>query len=702
MDVSLRLRLFRLTLALGLVAAGILIAWRLTGPWGSYVADLPELQEHGVLRVTVPPEPIAFLPREAEPVGRNRAIARGLADALGLELRLIPVADRLRMLELLREGDADIIAADLTRTPSRREHVEFSRPYRYVDELLIVPEGAGIPTSLEGLAGVTVCVRTGTSYAETLERLREEGIGVEIRRHDPDTATDRIVEVVAEGGCPATVVDSHLWQALAPEFPRLTVSVRLERNRPIALALHPDAERLGEAVDNYLTESALTGHREDRFTDDLPGLRERGRLRMITRNNAATYFIHRGKQVGFEYDLLKRYANGRGLQLDVVIPAGHDALIDALLEGRGDVIAAAMTVTPERARRVTFTRPYMTVEELVVVRPPMADEITRPADLADRTVAVRSGSSYEENLEDLRRRLDIALEIERIEADVETEEILAGVEAGRWDISVADSHIFAVERNYGLAVSAPFALTSSNLAWAVRPDNPELLADLNRYLSRSHRGLHYNMARRRYFEQTAFGDHPGDPERPTQLSTGRISPWDDLLRRYGARYDLDWRLLASLMYQESRFDPDRVSWAGAVGLMQLMPRTGRELGISPERLRSPERSIEGGARYLRRMIDRFSDLADPEMRIRLGLASYNAGHGHIADARRVARRLGRPDDEWAGALAEILVWLERRPDVYRFTRYGYCRCTEAVQYVEQIIARYDAYASAIPLRAAAE
>lgn len=647
------------------------------------------------LRAIVPPEPFAFLPRRGEPVGRDRQVARGVAESLGRKLRSVPMQDPERMIERLLFGEADLVAAGLAVTRERRKRIAFSLPYLHVDELVVAGPDVVVEHP-EDLTGLDVCVRRATGEAASLARLVDEHPGIVVRPLPPDTRLERLMVFLDRGACDAVALDSAAWSAVdaagGAAGGRADPVVRpvhtLREDRPVAVALRPGDEELRRRVDAYLTEEALAIREREPATGDLPAIEERRTLRVLTRNNSMTYFIHRGRQLGFEYELLRRFAAEHGLRLEIVIPPRHEDLIPWLEEGRGDVIAAAMTVTPERARRVAFTRPYLEVEEVVVVR--AGDPAERLADLAGRTVHVRRSSAFYPRLVALREGVEF--EIETAPEDVETEEILARVEAGEWDVAVADSNLLAAELRHGRKLEAAFSLGSGRLAWAVREDNPKLLATLDEYLEAQPGSRFFNVLRRKYFENRRMLERGRSTWRSDR--SGRLSPWDDVVREAAARHSLDWRLVAAVMYQESRFDPRSRSWAGAVGLMQLMPATAQSLGVDD--LRDPKQSIRAGAAYLRWLLDRFGRDLPLAARLRFALASYNVGYEHVRDARRLAERMGWSPDVWEGSVARALALLEQ-PEYHREARFGYCRGRSAVAYVREVERLYRVYAEHVPL-----
>jgi membrane-bound lytic murein transglycosylase F len=674
--------------ALGVCALAVVSAGGCGGEEAPGAPSAPQ-DDRPALRVIVRPDPVEFLPRNAEPVALDREIAAGLAERLDRRLELIVEEDYAEMLDRLVAGEADVVAASVTVTPERAERVAFSRPYLHVDERLLMPSDADAPESVEQLAGLEVCVRSGSSYEQTLRGLQEEGVAVVVTTRPEDVATERIIEQVADGVCPATLVDSHYWSALESFYETVRPVLTVAPNRPIALALPPGADELRRIANEWLVEHALTGDRERVYRDDLPGLEQRGRLRVITQNSAATYFLHRGRSFGFEYELLERFAKKQGLRVEIVIPPDAEQMIPYLLEGKGDVVAALMAITPERAADVSFTRPYLFVDEVVVAR--TGDDVAGPADLAGRTLHVRASSSYYEALVALRETVP-DLQIETVPEELRTEEILARVDEGEWDLTVADETLLHIEQTYGRDLEATFPLTERReIAWAVRPDAEHLRAALDGYIEREYRGLFYNMRKRRYFESRKHIAEARDEWRSDV--SGQISPWDEMVREQAEKLGLDWRLVLAQMYQESGFEPDRRSWAGALGLMQVLPRTARAVDVDDPR--SPRGSIIAGTRYLRRMIDRFDPKLPLAVRYRFGLAAYNAGYGHVSDARRLARERGLPADRWYEAAEESMLLLED-PQYHRKARYGYCRGSEPVRYVREIEARYRRYLRHVP------
>ena len=198
------------------------------------------------------------------------------------------------------------------------------------------------------------------------------------------------------------------------------------------------------------------------------------------------------------------------------------------------------------------------------------------------------------------------------------------------------------------------------------------------------------MAKNKYFKNKR---HAKKAIASNASVTGQISPYDATIKKYASKYSLDWRLLSAQAFQESRFNPLAKSWVGARGLFQVMPATGAEMGFT--KLENPDVGTHAGVKYMRRMVDRFDPSLPYRQRIRFALASYNAGYGHVMDARRLAAKRGWDPDRWFGNVEKAMILLEQ-PRYYRKARYGYCRGSEPVQYVSNIQLLYDNYVKLFP------
>ncbi len=423
---------------------------------------------------------------------------------------------------------------------------------------------------------------------------------------------------------------------------------------------------------------------------DLDSIRARDTLRVLTRNSSVTYFLHRGREMGFEYELVKRFADELGVNLKMIAPPSWDDLIPWLLEGKGDMIAAQMTVTARRTGQVSFTAPYNIVHQVVLNRVE-DDSICTPAALKGRRVHVRKGSSYYRRLVELNRELGDSILIVPVPEYYETEYIIQLLMDRLVDVTVADENIARMEQTHYDSLRVNCRISDrQDIAWAVRPGADSLLSAANAYIRDiygSGRSAFYNIIYRRYFDHAGHYGRFKESHESVRYE-GRISPYDDILARNAHRYGFPFELVAAQAYQESRFNPRAESWAGAQGLMQLMPRTAEELGV-----RDPHdigQNVEAAVRYLRRLYDRFDEDLEDLDRLAFALASYNVGYSHVRDARTLCREDDLDPNRWRGNVEWMLLNLSRRV-YYSRVPAGYARGHEAVNYVNSILSRAETY-----------
>lgn len=660
-------------------------------PVPTYVetGDLDAITGRGQLRILVAShEQLDHLPRQGFPLDHELQVARDFAEHQGLEPVIVQLDRHSEVLPALLEGRGDLAVDRLEATEALKDKVSFSIPLAHTREQL-VGRATDTVDRPEDLAGRTIVVRRSSPFWATVEALVAEHPQIELQPAPESLDDEQIIHEVAAGRYDLTVAEEDLLRAVGHYQDDVAALLDLTEPRPVAWAMRPDADQLHAAVDKFLNEAELSRAHPKIYREDLPALKQRRVLRILTRNSAATYFLHRGELMGFELELWRRFAEEQGLRLQVVVPPGRDDLIPWLKEGRGDVVAAGLIVPDRVDPELTWSSPYHEATELVVGRPDALPESVQQ--LAGRTIAVRRSSAHWGTLEALQAQ-GIALKIEAAPEDLETEEILGRVASGEYDLTVADSHIVAIEHAHHLPVATAFALGEPRPhGWAMRAGDAQLSAAVDAFARGLHGTAFYNIVRKRYFE-----DERRIQENTEQRSDlgGQLSPYDPLVQRYADQYGFDWRLIVSQMYQESHFDPEARSWVGAEGLLQLMPATAEEVGFSD--VTEPEAGIHAGVKYLDRVRDRFEPELSIEDRTWFTLASYNAGAGHVIDARRLAERQGLDPDRWFGHTETAMLMLAKHEHA-RNARHGYVRGTEPVNYVRRIRNRYRAYTAATEL-----
>ena len=377
-----------------------------------------------------------------------------------------------------------------------------------------------------------------------------------------------------------------------------------------------------------------------------------------------------------------------------------------LQQGKCDLLALNLTVTKERSSKVQFTIPHSHTRQVLVQRRPkrwwvMHREVLEKSllrnqlDLAGKTVYVPRNSSYAARLHHLSDEIGDSIHIVETEDDFET--LISKVSHGDIEYTICDENIARVNQTFFRNIDINTAISfPQNLAWAIRKKHSRQLLDtLDLWLIRFKRTTTYALIYNKYFKNPKSGKMAGSGL--IYSENGILSPFDTILQRLSDSIDWDWRLLASLVYQESMFHPDTVSWAGAIGLMQLMPGTAKQYGIT--RHSPPIKNLEAGVQYLKWLEKMFQNkVQDPAERIKFVLASYNAGAGHVLDARSLARKYNRNPEVWDEDVAEFIL-KKSNPKYYLdpVVKYGYCRGREPYNYVREILSRYQDYKNIIAL-----
>lgn len=435
---------------------------------------------------------------------------------------------------------------------------------------------------------------------------------------------------------------------------------------------------------------------------DLEQIRERGYINALVDNNSVSYFIYRGQSMGYEYELLNSFAKHIGVDLKIQVTSGIDRAIEQLNDGAGDIIAFPLTVTRERTRHVAFSNPHYTTHQVLVQRKPdnwrqmTLDNINRslirnPIDLIGKEVHVLAGSSFETRLKHLSEEIGGDINIIRDSLSPESEALIRRVAMGEIPYTVADNTMARINASYYPDLDIETRLSvEQQVAWATRHSSPELLTAMNTWLALIKKEPTFMVIYNRYFKspRTSVIRMKSDY---SSMGGNMLSPFDSLIRKGATTLGWDWRLLASLIYQESRFLPSSESWAGARGLMQLMPGTAREFGAFD--LDDPRQSIAAGVGFLKFLDNYWKDkILDREERLKFVLASYNVGLSHVADARRLAAKHGKDPALWYDHV-EYFLSRKSDPEYYRdsVVTAGYCKCEEPIDYVREILSRYQEY-----------
>jgi membrane-bound lytic murein transglycosylase MltF len=399
---------------------------------------------------------------------------------------------------------------------------------------------------------------------------------------------------------------------------------------------------------------------EQRWTGDLQQIRQQRRLiRVLVSYSDTNFFVMRGKYRGLEYELLREYGRflnrqppKHKIKTNIVFRAiPFERLIPALREGRGDIAAAGLTITPERRKLVAFTTPYITnINEIIVTSKP-AQGLKGLNDLAGRKVHVVAGSSYVQHLKRLNEQFkrDGLKPVNIVQADknLEAEDVLQMVNSGIFELTVVDHHIADLWSKVltDLVLRKDLVLNSGGkIAWAVRKENPELLASLNKFVKKHGQGtLLGNILIKRYYKDKRWIHNP-----ITAAEQKKLDKLKTLFKKYAKKYDFDWLKIAAIAYQESGFDQSKKNVTGAIGMMQILPSTAADHNIKISDVNDLENNIHAGVKYLGFLRKRY--FSDPHIssadRVDFTVAAYNAGPAKINALRREAVKLNLDPSKW--------------------------------------------------------
>ena len=431
---------------------------------------------------------------------------------------------------------------------------------------------------------------------------------------------------------------------------------------------------------------------------DLTDIKKKGELRALVDYSTTSYFLYRGRPMGFEYELLSRFCKSQELELSIIPITDLSSVMDSLNNFKGDLIAANLTKTKRRLEHVAFTKALIRTKQVLVQRNEKNEEgfISHLDELEGKEIFVPRGSSFYARLASLSDEIGGEIHAMETAQNVTVEELISKVSNKEIDYTIADEHVAKINKAYFRNIHIKNAISlEQQLGWAVRKSSPELLAVINEWLNKFKKTTDYRVIYLKYYGNTTLYKSRMNSDFFT-AKCGCISPYDDLIKDFAEDIDWDWRLLTSLIYQESGFDPNSASWAGAQGLMQLMPETAAEYGL--DSTANPQDNIEAGVEYLKWLEVQFEEkVADSLERRKFVLAAYNVGLGHIFDAMRLAEKYELNPQMWKDNVAEMIL-KKSNPTYYRdeVVHYGYCRGTETYKYVNEIYSRFEHYKNVTP------
>lgn len=423
--------------------------------------------------------------------------------------------------------------------------------------------------------------------------------------------------------------------------------------------------------------------------NDLELIKDSGELVVLTLYSSTSYFIYRGQEMGFQYELSKQFAESLGLKLRIEVAKNVKELIQKLLSGKGDMIAYNLPITKELKDSLIYCGEDVITHQVIVQRNNKGKPLTDVTELIGKDVYVKPGKYYD-RLVNLNNELGEGIKIHKVTNDsITVEDLMTQVAQGKIEYTVADNDLARLNKTYYPNLDVDLSISfDQRSSWAVRKDCPELAAVANRWHKENLTSAAYTASMKRYFEiskRRAYSPILSYKE-------GKISLYDHLFKKHSKKIDWDWRLLASLAYTESNFDPNVVSWAGARGLMQLMPATARAMGVPRGQEQNPEESIKAAVKYIAVTDRSLNMIPNKQERINFILASYNAGLGHIYDAMALAEKYGKNKYVWKNNV-ENFILLKSNEEYFTdpVCKNGYFRGIETYNFVREIVERYESY-----------
>ncbi|MGL4781261.1 MAG: transglycosylase SLT domain-containing protein [Bacteroidales bacterium] len=424
---------------------------------------------------------------------------------------------------------------------------------------------------------------------------------------------------------------------------------------------------------------------------DLPQIVAKDTLTVLTLYGSTSYFNYKGDDMGYDYELAKDFAESLGLHLKVVVGQNIHKLQEMLLKGEGDLIAYEIPEVSSYKDSLIFcgrkTENYQVLVQKVKKDKPLIKDVT---ELIGDSVYIMKDTRFDSRLQNLNEELGGGINIVYIDQDsIVTEDLIEMVSKNEIPFTVADNELAKLNKTYYNDIDISVKISfPQRLAWAVRWDSPILADTLNKWFDENQKKQSYRSIAKRYFEQS---------KRPIGLpilsiSKNKISIHDPLFKTLTKGTTWDWRLLASIAYQETRFDSSQVSWAGALGLMQIMPRTAKAMKANMGKIKENHENIRTSIKVLEVLNESFKNIPDPNQRLKFVLGAYNAGAGHVKDAQALAKKYGKNPLIWDDNVEKFIL-LKRLPEYYSdpVVKAGYLRGSETYNYVREVSKRFDYY-----------
>ncbi len=429
--------------------------------------------------------------------------------------------------------------------------------------------------------------------------------------------------------------------------------------------------------------------REARYSD-LEQILMSDTLRVVTLSRSTSYFDYKGTEMGYEYELAQRLANHLKVHLKVSTARDVAQMFEMLNNREVQLIAYPVTISNERKEQFEFVDHTFKSKQVLVQQKnkKKSSMIKEAMDLIGLEVYVVENSKYHKHLLKVDDEIGGGILIQTVSNEEDEETLIEKVSKGEIMYTVADDNIALINKTYYSNIDISTDMShSQQSAWVVRKGSMDLKDTISNWFREIQGDFTQQYLHNKYFQKNksyAKGT-------PKYINSKKISDFDLLFKKYASVVAWDWKLLASVAYQESRFNPEAKSWAGASGLMQLMPNTAQRFGVDSTEIQNPEQNVKAAVKYLCVMDDVFKYIENPEERVKFILAGYNAGVGHVRDAMALAEKHGKNPDKWSDV--SVFVKMKAKPEFFNdpVVRHGYLRGEETERFVSEIMLRYKEY-----------
>lgn len=410
-------------------------------------------------------------------------------------------------------------------------------------------------------------------------------------------------------------------------------------------------------------------------------------LRIVTQYGATSYFIYGDEEMGYDYEMVKNLAEYLHLPLSISVVNTDEQMLEKLRTGKADIAAYNTFETKQLKQEFNFVFPQQE-SYLVVVQHIDRHAISDPIELIGKEVWVKKNSAHHNRLHTLNDEVGGGIIIKYADDSLNTDDLMQFVSDKKIKYTISYRHKALLQKSFDntLDCRVPIGFNQKN-GWLVSKNNTLLTDTIESWLEKASTSALSDKLFSKYWERNPYLSY-----KRVKIPRGALSPYDHLFKKYASRVDWDWRLLAAVAYAESQFDKSASSWAGAKGLMQLMPQTGRQFGLNETNFTDPESNVEAGVEYIKSLNMIYRGIDDKEERIKFILASYNSGPAHILDAMALAHKYGKNKYIYFDNV-EFYLSKKNDPQYYKdpVCKYGIFRPKETLRYVPFVLDTYERY-----------